>query len=233
MDGEVGTVARGRARADRGTPAAREVATADVLRMAPNEVLHAPARLYVAGDLELLSRPRVAVVGSRDASAAGARRARKIAAQLASAGVVVVSGLAKGIDTAAHEGAIAAGGRTIAVIGTGLDRAYPAAHAELQALVARDHLLVSQFPAGAQVHRSNFVARNRTMALLSHASVIVECGDTSGTLSQASEMQRLERPLFFMRSVLEVSGLTWPARFEAKGAIVLDDVAQILHVLPR
>lgn len=213
----------------------RELAPSELLgALSPLELMHAPGVLYAAGDVALLQGTRrVAIVGSRDASEDGVRRARKLASLLAREGVVVVSGLAKGVDHAAHLGAIAVeGGRTIAVIGTPLDRAYPAEHGSLQEQLAREHLVVSQFKAKAKVFPSNFVARNRTMALLVHASVIVEAGDGSGTLSQAAETQRLGRPLFLMRSVLERAGLTWPKRFMDVGARVLDDVQQILDALP-
>lgn len=197
------------------------------------ESRYAPPVLHLAGDPELLapSKRRVAIVGSRDASEAALRRAARLARDLARAGVVVVSGAARGVDTAAHESCIAAGGRTIGVLGTPLDKAYPAENCGLHEALYREHLLVSQFAAGHPTYKSDFVKRNRTMALLCHASVIVEAGDTSGTLSQAAETQRLGRPLFMMRSVLATPGITWPSRFLAKGALTLDSVAQILEAI--
>lgn len=201
----------------------------------PEEVLKAPPILFVAGDSELFrAKWRVAIVGSRDASELSLRRARKLAFELVRAGAVVVSGLALGVDTAAHRGALEARGRTIAVIGTPLDKAYPAENAELQETIAREHLLVSQFRSGSRVFPSNFIARNRTMALIAHASVIVEAGDTSGSLSQAAEAQRFGRPVFFLRSVLERTGLAWPKRFldyKPNPARVLDNTSQLVDVL--
>lgn len=189
----------------------------------------APPELFVAGDVALLQAPlRVSIVGARKASEDGLRRAGKLAAQLATRGIVVVSGLAEGVDAAAHRGAISAGGRTIAVIGTPLNRCYPAKHAALQSAIHREHLLVSQFAMAAKVGPANFIARNRTMAMLSHTSVIVEASDSSGSLSQAAEVQRLGRPLFIMRSLLDNKRLTWPAAFLKAGAQILDDVVQIL-----
>lgn len=214
----------------------RELVPTDfITNPSPTELMNAPGVLYAAGDVSLLDpgRRRVAIVGSRKASAEGVRRARKLASLLAREGVVVVSGLAKGIDQAAHLGAIGVeGGRTVAVIGTPFERAYPAEHGPLQERLWREHLVVSQFKAGSRVYPSNFVARNRTMALLVNASVIVEAGDSSGTLSQAAETQRLGRPLFLMRSVLERPGIQWPQRFMENGARVLDEVQQLLDVLP-
>lgn len=197
------------------------------------ETLYAPPSLHLAGDRALLGRslPRVAIVGSREASAEGLRRAAKLAHALAREGVVVVSGLARGIDKAAHDACIASGGRTIAVLGTSLDRAYPSEHAALQEQIGREHLLVSQFPVGHRTFKSDFVKRNRTMALLCHASVIVEAGDTSGTLSQAAETQRLGRPLFMMKSVFSMPDITWPARFATKGALALEEVSQVLDAV--
>jgi len=198
--------------------------------------LMAPPVLYTAGDLSLLNAPyRVSIIGSRDASPDGLKRAARLARLLAEAGVVVVSGLAKGIDSAAHEAAIQAGGKTLAVIGTPLQRAYPAENAALQETIYRDHLLVSQFSPTTKTFPSHFIARNRTMAMLSHASVIVEAGETSGSLSQAAETQRLGRQLFIMRNVM-FSGLEWPHKFlnalnVPVKAAVLDDVGQILRVL--
>lgn len=196
------------------------------------EQKYAPGTLWVAGDAALLHAPkRVAIVGSREASPEGVRRAARLAIELVEAGVVIVSGLAAGIDRAAHEAALKAGGRTIAVIGTPVSKCYPAAHAELQEEIYRKHLLVSEFAPGQRTHQSDFVKRNRTMALLSHASIVVEARDGSGALSQAAETQRLGHPLFFMRSVLDNADLEWPARFAKKGASVLEKTQQVLDVL--
>lgn len=192
----------------------------------------APGQVFVAGDVALLRAPhRIAIVGARDASPDGLRRAGKLAAQLAERQAVVVSGLAEGIDAAAHRAAMAVGGRTIAVIGTPLNRCYPARHAALQEEIYRAHLLVSQFPPGAKVSASSFPARNRTMAMISHASVVVEASDSSGSLSQAAEVRRLGRTLFIMRSVAENARLAWPAAFLKSGAQILDDVEQLLGIL--
>jgi DNA processing protein len=213
-----------------------EVAEASLADAVPDlrsgDLLSAPGRFYLAGDASLLHRTqRVALVGSRDASEAGMRRARTLGAHLAKAGVVVVSGLARGIDAAAHAGAIAAAGRTIAVIATPLTRVYPPEHAKLQAAIYRKHLLVSQFRPGHRTSPSDFIRRNRAIALLSHASVVVEAGDRSGSLSEAAEALRLGRPVFLMRSAIDRPELAWPAKLLAAGAIPLEDVGQILELL--
>lgn len=192
----------------------------------------APERIWLAGDTELARAPfRVSVVGSRRATQDGLRRAAKLSALIAREGGVVVSGLADGVDGVAHRAAIDAGGRTIAVIGTTLGRCYPRAHASLQMEIYADHLLVSQFEPGRPTYPSGFPKRNRLMALLSHASVVIEAGDSSGTLSQAAETVRLGRPLFILRSVLERRDLQWPHRFLGQGALILDDFEQLRSTL--
>ena len=185
---------------------------------------NAPGVLFGRGDRGLLRvGPRVAIVGSRSASAEGLRRARKLSRALVSRGAVVISGLAEGIDTVAHEECIAAGGRTIAVLGSSLQAPYPSSNRRLFDSIALDHLVVSQFPHGAPVQPRNFPMRNRTMALLAHATVIVEAAEKSGTLHQAWEALRLGRPLFVLESVMRDSGLAWPKEVEAFGAQVLSE----------
>lgn len=193
----------------------------------------AASTVFAAGDLTLLTAKRVAVIGTREVSADGYKRASRIAKELAKASVVVVSGLAKGVDTAAHLGAIAAGGRTIAVLGTPLDKAYPAENAALQQTICVDHLAVSQFPLGAITYKSSFPERNKLMAALTHATVIIEASDTSGTLHQAAECVRVNRPLFILRSVVEDARIEWPKRFlrPSDPVFVLDRVEQVLEQL--
>jgi DNA processing protein len=183
---------------------------------------NAPAQLFLTGDVSLLERGRrVAVVGSRAASAEGIARARSLARSLVHHDIVVVSGLAAGIDTAAHRAAIESGGRTMAVIGTPLDETYPKENAALQAEIAERHLLVSQFGASGRTQPKNFPIRNRTMALLTDATVIVEAGERSGTLHQGWEALRLGRLLFLMESVASDRSLTWPDKMIHYGARVL------------
>jgi DNA protecting protein DprA len=170
-------------------------------------------KLFWAGDLNLLSRPCVSIVGTREATEEGRSRARRLARELIKGGVVIVSGLAKGIDAAAQSSAIESGGRTVAVIGTPLSQASPAENAPLQEQIWREHLLISPFPEGRPVFRSNFPQRNRIMAALSDATVIIEASDTSGTLHQAAECQRLGRWLFIAKAVADDPSLTWPKKF--------------------
>jgi DNA processing protein len=120
------------------------------------------------------------------------------------------------VDTEALSAAIEAKGRVVAVIGTPIDKAYPAENARLQESIYRDHLLISQFAIGERVYRSNFPDRNKLMAAVSDATAIIEAGDTSGTLHQASECVRLERWLLIAKSVADDPSLQWPNRFLGK-----------------
>jgi DNA protecting protein DprA len=169
--------------------------------------------IFYAGDLTLLTQPCVSIVGTREVSENGWKRARRLARELVRENAVVVSGLAKGVDTAALTSAIESEGRTIAVIGTPIDKAYPAENALLQEEIYSDHLLISQFRPGETVFKANFPKRNRVMAALSDATVIIEASDTSGTLHQAAECQRLGRWLFIAQSVAEDPNLKWPSKF--------------------
>jgi DNA processing protein len=194
---------------------------------------HAPERLFAAGDVELIRRSaRVSVVGARKPTPAGLRRARQLAVELAREGIVVVSGLAAGIDTAAHDGVLAAGGRTIAVLGTPLDVCYPLQNRELQRRIMTEHLALSPFVPGSPVARRNFPYRNRVMALISDATVIVEADDTSGALAQGWEAIRLGRPLFILESLAEAPDLAWPGKMLRYGARVMTSTRPLLDLLP-
>ena len=197
------------------------------------ETRYVPKALFIQGDRGLLKGgPRVAIIGARRVSPEGARRAKRLAWMLAERGVTIVSGLAEGVDTAAHKGAIEAGGHTVTVIGTPLDKSYPASNRSLQTFLAESHLVISQFASGTPVQPRNFPQRNRTMALISHASVIVEATETSGSLSQGWEALRLGRPLFLVRSIFENPDLKWPAKMREYGAEVLTDVDDVLDRIP-
>ena len=189
-------------------------------------------RVFLAGDRTLLQRPCIAVIGARKATDAGERRAGQLARQLVANGVVIVSGLAEGIDTAALTAGVAANGHVVAVIGTPLDQAYPAKNKRLQEEIYREHLLVSQFPAGSRVFPSNFPARNRTMAALSDASIVIEASDSSGSLHQAAECVRLGRWLGIANSVLNDPNLTWPAKFTSYDKFVpLENTDRMLRTI--
>ena len=208
-------------------------------RMTPEELLgpldeveskHAPAELFVAGDVSLLKQgARVSVVGSREASPEGLKRASKLAKLLASNGSVVVSGLAEGIDTAAHTTAIDCGGRTIAVLGTPLEKCFPAKNRALQERIMREHLAVSQFAPESSAGKKAFPMRNRTMALLSDATVIVEAGEASGTIHQGWEALRLGRTLCIMESLV-AAGHQWCTEMLGYGAVILSESNKALFL---
>lgn len=160
------------------------------------ELSPAPPWLYALGDTELLTYPAIAIVGSRNPSPGGLETAREFGAALASAGLVVVSGLARGIDAAAHEGALAADGMTIAVCGTGLDRVYPAMNKDLAERIAARGLLISEFGLGTQPARGNFPRRNRIIAGLCTATLVVEAARASGSLITARMAAAAGRDVF-------------------------------------
>ena len=186
------------------------------------EAKNAPKELHIAGDKELLrTARRVSVVGSRKVSAEGARRAAKLVRELVANDIIVVSGLADGVDTVAHRTAIDAGGRTVAVLGTPLDQCYPKGNKTLLEEITRNHLAVSQFPIGYPITNKNFPMRNRVMAMLSDATVIVEAGETSGTRHQGWEALRLGRAVFIMENIAENKKISWPKEMIGYGAEVL------------
>lgn len=184
--------------------------------------------LYYQGDLTLLERSCVAIVGTRKVSRDGAARARRLARGLVEAGVVVVSGLADGVDAVAHRSAIEAGGKTVGVIGTPLEKAYPAKNKHLQEEIYKDHLLISQFRSGERTFRSSFPLRNQLMATLTDATVVIEASDTSGTLHQAVACTRLGRWLFIAQSVIDDPAISWPAKFlQYERCIALKDIRDV------
>jgi DNA processing protein len=150
-------------------------------------IFDTPAGLFVRGEagLELLQQPAVAIVGARACSPYGAHVARTFGRELAAAGLVVVSGMARGVDGEAHRGALDAGGRTVAVLGCGVDRDYPAAHRELARRICRDGLVVSEYAPGVEPAPWRFPARNRIVAGLAQVTVVIEAREKSGALITA------------------------------------------------
>ena len=215
-----------------------ESATPDELlgRLSEVERRAFPRTLYLRGDRALLqSGLRVAVVGSRRASPRGLELAEKIAAELVAHGVTVVSGLALGIDTVVHRTAIREKGRTVAILGTALEQCAVSRNRRLQEYIGERHLLVSQFPPGATPQRSHFPQRNKTMALLSHATAIVEASEDGGTRHQGWEAIKLGRPVLFPRSFLDSAQASWPKTMCDYGAVGLDreTLSRVLHELPH
>lgn len=180
---------------------------------------------YYRGIWDLIFSPTVAVVGARKVTEEGARRTRKLVKSLVKDGFTIASGLAEGVDTIAHQTAIECGGRTIAVIGTPLNKVYPKKNAELQKKISEEHLIISQVPflkysnQDYRINRSFFPERNITMSAISMATVIIEASDTSGTLYQARAAIAQNRKLFILDSCFHNNSITWPERFNKKGAI--------------
>lgn len=208
----------------------------------PKRLRHAkhPIELfYYRGDIGLLDSTCISVVGARECSPEGLKRAAKLAKGLVERGYTVVSGLAKGVDTAAMEAAIEAGGHTIGVIGTPIHEAYPKENGPLQDKVAQRHLLVSQVPfyrhktEPFSARKIHFPQRNETMAAISDATVIVEASDTSGSLTQARACIQQGRKLFILNSCFENKGITWPAKYLEQGAIRVRDFEDIYREIEK
>jgi DNA processing protein len=196
------------------------------------QVSDAPRFAFVRGRLELLDgRPAIAVVGTREPTEEGRLRARKLGYLLAKRRILVVSGLARGIDEAAHRGALEIGGDTAAVLGTPLTRVYPREHADLQTLIGTVGILLSQFHPGAGVKRHFFPIRNATMSGLCLGTVVVQASETSGALIQARKCMQQGRKLFIPQSALENPRLTWPKRFLHHGAYAFRTIDDLMRVL--
>ncbi|WP_086480023.1 DNA-processing protein DprA [Oceanospirillum sanctuarii] len=160
------------------------------------EISDPPLLLYLQGDAELLHRPQLAIVGARRPTAMGLSDARAFAGALTELGWTITSGLAEGIDAAAHQGALQAKGKTLAVLGTGLDRCYPAHHKSLQQAVAAAGLLVSEYPLGTPPRGPNFPRRNRIVSGLSVGLLVVEAALKSGSLISARLASEQGREVF-------------------------------------
>ncbi len=202
------------------------------------DAAHPVAVLYYQGWWDLAYSRSIAVVGTRKPSGEGLTRAQRLVRALVVDDFTVVSGLAAGIDRAAHETAIDQGGRTIAVIGTPLSHVYPKENGDLQRHIAEHFLIISQVPLRryeSQDYRHNrgfFPERNVTMSALTEATVIVEAGETSGTLIQARAALKQGRKLFVLDNCFRDSRLTWPRKLAEKGAIRVsdyDDIRRHLH----
>ena len=200
--------------------------------LTPPEKAKVPEFLYFRGDRALLhrDRTRVSIVGSRRASPEGRRRAAQLARDLVAHNVVIVSGLAAGIDTAAHHAALSNSGRTIAVLGTALDQCNPVANRNLQEEIGRDHLLLTELAPGRETGRWAFPRRNRLMALISDATVIVEAGVSSGTQHQGWEAIRLNTPLLLAQSLV-TRRFDWTEMMLNYGARPLTQLEDVLDVV--
>jgi DNA processing protein len=198
------------------------------------ELAHPPARLFVRGG-ELPARAdAVAIVGTRTATPYGLRIAGRLAFDLASRGVTVVSGLARGIDAGAHEGSLAAGGRTVAVIPSALDRVTPPAHAALAERIAGSGALMSEVEHGGPFGRGAFVQRNRLIAALAQVTVVVEAGEESGALATAAAARTLGRVVLAVPADVDRPGAQGTLALLRAGAQPCADAGDVLRALgPR
>jgi DNA processing protein len=190
-----------------------------------------PAGLFLRGEagLELLDAPAVAVVGARSCSPYGAQVARTLGRDLAAAGLVVVSGLARGIDGEAHRGALDAGGPTVAVLGCGIDRDYPASHADLARRIRSAGLLVSEYGPGVEPSPWRFPARNRLIAGLAAVTVVVEARERSGALITADLALEEGREVFAVPGEITSALSAGTNRLLALGASPLLEPADVLR----
>ena len=193
------------------------------LRLIPN----LPPFLFYRGDLLDADALSVAVVGTRTASDDGLRRATRMSRLLAEHGVTVVSGLAKGIDTAAHEAARSSGGRTIAVLGTGITTCYPEQNRDLAEKITDGGALVSQFWPSRPPRKDGFPRRNVVTSGLSQGTVVIEASNTSGARMQARIALEHGKKVFLLKSL--VTGQPWARDYvDNRGAIEVNDVAEVI-----
>lgn len=198
-----------------------------LLRRAPS----APLALFVAGNPALLWYPAVAVVGSRSPTPGGRDNAADFAHALAASGLAVTSGLAAGIDAAAHEAALAAGGLTLAVIGTGPDVPYPRSHANLHARIATHGAVVSEHPPGTQPQRQHFPSRNRILAGLTLGTLVIEAAERSGALITARQATEAGREVFAVPGSIHNPLARGCHRLIREGAGLVESASEVIAAL--
>jgi DNA processing protein len=196
------------------------------------EIPDPPLALHFRGDRTLLARTSIAMVGSRRASPYGVNVAAHLARQLVSAGVVIVSGLARGIDAAAHCAALDGGGTTIAVLGTGIDVVYPRSNLRLYRRIAEHGLILSEFPPGSPPRPEHFPIRNRLISGISDGTVIVEATRRSGSLITARMAAEQNRDVFAVPGSIFSAGSEGTHRLVQYGAKLVHDANDVLEELP-
>jgi DNA processing protein len=190
-----------------------------------------PAALFVEGDPDALWLPQLAIIGSRNPTAGGLDHARSFSAEMCRHGLAVCSGLASGIDAAAHAAALQAGGTTVAVTGTGLDNVYPASSSRLASLIPAAGALVSEFPPGTRARRSHFPSRNRIIAGLSLGVLVVEAGVNSGSLITARQAAEQGKEVFALPGSLHNPMVKGCHRLIKQGARLVESSVDILEAL--
>lgn len=195
------------------------------------EIADPPLVLYVRGDAEVLGTPQLAIVGSRKPSHSAENHAYDLARQLAGYGITITSGLALGIDSHAHRGALSADGFTIAVTATGLDRVYPARNQKLAQQIAAQSAIISEFPIGTNPHASFFPRRNRIISGLCYGTLVVEAAIKSGTLTTAAHATSQAREVFAIPGNIDNPQSRGCHALLKSGATLVENVADILEVL--
>jgi DNA processing protein len=195
------------------------------------ETADPPLLLYAQGQFGLLNRPALAIVGSRSPTPRGEDNAREFARHLSRAGLTIVSGLARGVDGAAHEGALQGEGSTLAVVGTGLDRVYPPAHRELAHRIAAHGLLISEYPLGTPPLPDNFPQRNRIIAGLARGTLVVEAALQSGSLITARLAAECGREVFAIPGSIHSPQARGCHALIKQGAKLVESAADILEEL--
>jgi DNA processing protein len=195
------------------------------------EIADPPPVLYVRGDLAPADDWAIAVVGTRRASAYGRQATERIVADVVRAGVTVISGLARGIDTHAHKAALAAGGRTIAVLGSGLDRVYPTENRALADQIELSGAVVTEFPLGIPPDATNFPRRNRIVSGLARATLVVEADHKSGAMNTANHAAEQGRDVFAVPGSIFNPLSAGPHQLIREGAKVVTDASDILEEL--
>ena len=197
------------------------------------EIPSPPSQLYCVGQLDICLGPKIAMVGSRAASWHGLQFAEALAGQLAALGFVVVSGLARGIDAASHRGALAVGGKTIAVLGQGCDLVYPKQNQALYQEVVREGLLVSEYPDGTGPKPYHFPARNRIITGLCDALIVVEARTRSGSLISAKSALAQGREVFAVPGPVVAGAASGCHELIREGAHLLDSVTDLFREMPQ
>ena len=196
------------------------------------EIADPPLALHFRGDVALLAKPGLAMVGSRRASPSALNTAHHLGKQIASTGLTIVSGLARGVDAASHIAALDANGKTIAVLGTGIDLVYPRAHKRLFERIAEHGIIVSEFPPGTPPRKENFPVRNRVISGLTHGTIIIEATSRSGSLITARMAAEQGREVFAVPGSIFSTGSEGTHRLIQYGAKLVHDVNDILDELP-
>lgn len=192
------------------------------------EIYHPPPLLFVKGNLAVLHEPQIAIVGCRKMSAYGAENAFQFAKALAETGLTITSGLAMGIDTLAHQGALAAKGSTIAVLGTGLQHIYPAQNQQLAEAICQNGALISEFPLHAPPHPYHFPKRNRIISALSMGVLVVEAAEKSGSLITARFALEQNREIFVIPGSIHSPVSKGCHKLIKEGATLVESIPDLL-----